>query len=459
MFLLTPMSDSELVQQFEQDIVNFTGVEIKRNVIHNNEMQKFLKIPKDEWTTTDLNTIDKMKSNSIILIDESHYGSDTNQILNTFLEDILEISASGDSIILKEKNIYVLSISATPMAERISVDDLTIKKKIIPLKNTKEYFGIVGMWEKNKIKQAFNLNNNEGIGDLIKVIKTLPPNGYCLIRANDRGDKCIEDIISKIPNDIECVNYNQETKKSIFTNTDINDILSIEPVGQKIIFFKGKLRAGQRVKTDHVIMVHDSHKSTSDTTAQSFLGRCCGYSKNKEIEIYCDLKSAKEYYEWVKSGFSKLSTPKAKNVTKVTSKITTEKLIELPIIDIISDMDVINLINKKSKNENDKINIIKHVNHDLLNNLLNDDFVIGSIFLVSDDNKNSTYIKHFLDKKKGIFLSDYHYDKINNDDINKIIISVAFNTTSNELVILPAKVINRVGKPELSSNSMYHENL
>lgn len=103
MFLLTPMSDSELVQQFEQDIVNFTGVEIKRNVIHNNEMQKFLKTPKDEWTTTDLNTINKMKSNSVILIDESHYGSDKNQILNMFLEDILEISATGESTILKKK--------------------------------------------------------------------------------------------------------------------------------------------------------------------------------------------------------------------------------------------------------------------------------------------------------------------------------------------------------------------
>lgn len=457
MFLLTPMSDSELVQQFEQDIVNFTGVEIKRNVIHNNEMQKFLKTPKDEWTTTDVNTINKMKENSVILIDESHYGSDKNQILNQFLENILEISATGESTLLNKKNIYVLSISATPMAERISVDDTTIKKKIIPLKNTKEYFGIIGMWETNKIKQSFNLNNKDGISDLVKVINTLPSDGYILVRANDRGDKDIEDIIKEIPNEIECINYNQETKKSIFSNTDINDILSVKPIGRKIIFFKGKLRAGQRVKTEHVIMVHDSHKSTSDTTAQSFLGRCCGYNKNRNIEIYCDLKSAKEYYEWVKSGFAKLSTPKAKNVSKEVSKITTKKLIEYPIIKTIYDDEIINLLDKKNKTVEEKIKIVKHLNEPILNDILNDDnFIISRISRVSDDNKNSTYQKNYVDLKDGIFFGYYKQDG-GEENLGKVIIIGAFNSTINELVIIPGMVVDKIGVPELSIVSMYSE--
>lgn len=457
MFLLTPMSDSELVQQFEQDIVNFTGVEIKRNVIHNNEMQKFLKTPKDEWTTTDINTINKMKTNSVILIDESHYGSDKNQILNTFLEEILEISATGESTILKEKNIYVLSISATPMAERISVDDTTIKKKIIPLKNTKDYFGIVGMWETNKIKQSFNLNNKEGINELVNVINKLPENGYVLVRANDRGDKDIEDIIKEIPNEIECINYNMETKKSIFSNTDINDILSVKPNGRKIIFFKGKLRAGQRVKTEHVIMVHDSHKSTSDTTAQSFLGRCCGYSKNRNIEIYCDLKSAKEYYEWVKSGFAKLSTPKAKNVFKETSKITTKKLIEKPIVRIVDDVDILAILGKKIKTVEEKLKIVQYLNEPILNDVLDDDnFIISRISRVSEDNKNSTYQKNYVDMKDGVFFG-YHKQDGGEENLGKVIIIGAFNSTINELVILPGMVIDKIGTPELSTTSMYSE--
>lgn len=452
MFLLTPMSDTELVSQFEQDIVSFTGVEIKRHVIHNNEMQKFLKTPKDEWTSTDVETVNKMNQNSIILIDESHYGSDKNQILNNFPENILNIKADGDNKPLEDKNMYVLSISATPMAERISVDDNTLKKTIIPLKNTKEYFGIVGMWDDGKIKQGFNLNNDDEIKEFVKHINNIDGDGYILVRANNRGNKSIEDIINFVPDNIECINYNQETKKSIFSNTDINDILSVKPNGKKIIFFKGKLRAGQRVKTENVIMVHDTHKSNSDTTAQSFLGRCCGYNKNREIEIFCDLKSAEGYYEWVRSGFSKLSTPKSKNVNKKQTKLTVEKISNAPIITIINDYDIANLIYKKSKSEDDKVKIMSFVNDKNINDILKSNFVIGTIFLVSDDNKNSTYEKHYIDKKNGTFLSDYHYDE---EDINKYVISSSYNLSTNELVVLPGKVIKRIGKPELSKESMY----
>lgn len=199
-------------------------------------------------------------------------------------------------------------------------------------------------------------------------------------------------------------------------------------------------------------MVHDTHKSNSDTTAQSFLGRCCGYNKNREIEIFCDLKSAEGYYEWVRSGFSKLSTPKSKNVNKKQTKLTVEKISNAPIITIINDCDIANLISKKSKSEDDKVKIMSFVNDKNINDILKSNFVIGTIFLVSDDNKNSTYEKHYIDKKSGTFLSDYHYDE---EDINKYVISSSYNLSTNELVVLPGKVIKRIGKPELSKESMY----
>lgn len=455
MFLLTPMSDTELVKQFEQDIVSFTGADLRRNVIHNNEMQKFLKTKENDWRITDKETIEKMKHNSIILIDESHYGSNNTQVLNTFLKNILGINANGDNKALINKNMYILSISATPMAERISIDNKNIKKTLIPLNTTKEYFGIIGMWENNKIKQSFDLNNNDEINKFINHIENINTDGYVFVRANNSGKKTIDDIIAKMPTYIECINYNQETKKSIFSDTDINDILSLKPNCKKIIFFKGKLRAGQRVNTENVIMVHDTAKSNPDTTVQSFLGRCCGYNKNKDVEIFCDLKSAKAYYDWVKSGFSKLSTPKSKNVIKKHAGIRVEKTIKTPVIQKIKDEDIISLLCNKHKPNNVKIKIIKHINNINLNNILNSKkFIIGPIYVVSEDNKNSTYKKHFVDKKNGMFLSA-RAQPYNTNDIGLNIISATFNKTTNEIVVLTGKVVNKIPGPELSDDSMY----
>lgn len=310
-FLLTPMNHKELITQFEQDIVSFTGVDIKRNVIHNTEMSKFLNINKSEWSITDIDMIEKMKKNSIILIDESHYGSNNNQILNRFLEEILEIKACGDNTCLKEKNIYVLSISATPMAENLSIDNKYTFKKIILLKNSDSYFGISEMFENNKVKQSFDFSDDIEVDSFIKHIDKIDKNGYILVRTSSKN---ASKIIQKLNKNITYCHYNHETTESLLNNTDINNILMKKPITKHIIFFKGKLRVGQRVKTNNVIMVHDTYRSKSDTTVQSFLGRCCGYNKNQDIDIFCDLESARGYYKWTKNGFSKLQTPKSRNV-------------------------------------------------------------------------------------------------------------------------------------------------
>ena len=67
-FLLTGMNEKDLISQFETDISNFTGMDIKKNILHNSEMQKFLKKPSSEWMTDDFIIISRMKKNSLILI-------------------------------------------------------------------------------------------------------------------------------------------------------------------------------------------------------------------------------------------------------------------------------------------------------------------------------------------------------------------------------------------------------
>ena len=159
-FLLTGMNEKELIKQFENDIIGFTGMQISKNVLHNSEMRKFLSKPEDTWNTSDKTVINRMRRNSLILIDESHYGSDKDQILDRFLKKILKINPNGDNQPLEENNIYVVSISATPMAEFINANVSDFKKKIIPLKNSTGYYGITSMFDNNKVFESYDLNDN-----------------------------------------------------------------------------------------------------------------------------------------------------------------------------------------------------------------------------------------------------------------------------------------------------------
>jgi hypothetical protein len=469
-FMLTPMSDTELVEQFEQDIVNFTGINLKRNVIHGREMKRLMDLS-DSKTESDYAMLQKLKYNSIIMIDESHYGSDKDQILNKFLKNVLEIQANDNQDALKMKNIYIVSISATPMAERGSMG-ISGYKKIVELINTPAYYGIIDMYEGGKIRQAQNLNTIDGINQMILDINNIPKIGYIIVRANDRGVLNIDDIITRLPPSIDYKEYNMETKKSIFNNTRINDILSDKPEKKTIFFIKGKLRAGQRVNTKNIIMVHDSHSSNSDTTAQSFLGRCCGYNKNKDIQIYVDLEAAEGYYKWVKSGFDPNIIPKAKNVS-TGRKVKNEYKIRsvTGCISTIVDDSKLNTILRNDdgskRNAKERMSILIMCNDYLitkkdttLNELIinQEKIKVPTIYTVDSESKESVRKKHYIDKKNGNFVSDEITKDFKEEELGTLITSITYEKDLSELVIVVGEVVRSIhSKPIVNVNSMYHE--
>lgn len=450
-FLLTGMNEKELISQFEKDIYGFLGKDLTKNVLHNSEMRKILSTNENNWSSGDLNIINKMRKNSLILIDESHYGSNKEQVLDKFLRKVLDINPNGDNNSLNSNNIFVVSISATPMAEFVNANLSEYKKKIVPLKNSDGYWGIIDMFDKNKIHESYDLKCNTSIdGFLDKILNNKI--GFTLVRCSEKNQKQILDRIgTRMISDLSIIKYDQWERSNKLNNQGINDILSKMPNKKTIVFLKGLLRAGKRVDTKNVVMVHDTLKSNTDTTVQSLLGRCCGYGKNKNIEIYCDKLSAEMFKDWVESNFSLDKIPtKAKNV-KGGTNISINK-ISSPILFNLENSLLIDKINKKSKSRLDKIEILKSLNNDFINSKLVD-FEIGSIFRVSKYKKNTSYKKQFLDViTHGMFMGDY---KPSDDDLGKIIFSGSFDIDDNKLIIMIGQVI----KNEIisSEKSMYHE--
>ena len=459
--LLTGMNETELINQFELDINGFTGMDLKKNVLHNSGMQNFLKKYNNQSLDKyDLLKIEKMRKNSLILIDESHYGSDKNQTLDKFLKNILKINPNGDNTELIRNNMYVVSISATPMAEFIQAELSEFKKKIIPLKNSEGYYGIVEMFNNNKVKGSFDLKSSFSINQMLDTYLNLKKDGYCIIRCSKtQKDKILDEVGKRLLNMGDPIFYDSSDKSY---DQEINNILKEKPNKKTLIFIKGKLRAGKRLDyKKNVAMVHDTSVSKVDTTVQSLLGRFCGYGDiNKDIEIYCDEISAKKYKRWVESGYDINKVPdKSKNVLSNRNKnLRIETLYHSKLFDVSNNFDIDYIMNKARKTKEDKIKVLELINDDDINKIIKDKILsihydIGSIFKVDQNKKNSSYKKQYEDViKSGNFMGDIKEDKIRE---GQIIFSAAYEINTKNIVVSFGKVVE--SKTQTSEKSMYHE--
>lgn len=482
-YLLTGMNEKELISQFETDISSFTGMDIKKNILHNAEMQKFLNREECDWLPSDKMVIDRMRRNSLILIDESHYGSDKNQILDKFLKKILNINPNGDNDPLIKNNIYVVSISATPMAEFLNANVSEFKKKIVPLKNSEGYFGIVNIFENNQVFHSYDLKSNLSVDRFLDTVLSIKKNGYVLVRCTKKQQTAIENrIVERYINNLSLIDYFRNSKNTILDNQGINDIVEQLPNKKTLIFLRGLLRAGKRLETKNIIMMHDTSESRVDTSVQSLLGRCCGYKKNKDILIYCDKISAEKYKNWVLSGYDMKSIPdKSKNILG-KSKLHIQTIRDPLEFDVSNNDFILKSLSEgasRGKRFDRNIEILKSLKSDVIDEILNTEkYTIGTIFKVdinrhinweNGGEKYTSYQKQYLDviTNKG-FMGDYkpeqsidknrksgitETDAINLE-IGKIIFSAAFEINTKKLLVSFGKVVMNSVSP--SEKSMYH---
>lgn len=455
-YLLTGMNEKELIEQFETDISNFTGMNIKKNILHNSEMRKFLTKKESDWSTDDILVINKMRKNSLILIDESHYGSDKSQILNQFLTKILGISPNGENITLEKNNVYVVSISATPMAEFINANVSEFKKKIVSLKNAEGYCGITEMFKNDKIFKSYDLKDTKSVNSFLDKIVGYKKNGYILVRCTEKQKVKILNEIGERTLDFRVIDYDQYSKSRILDNMGINDILQNEPSKKTLIFLKGLLRAGKRVDTRNVLMMHDTAESKVDTTVQSLLGRCCGYNKNSTIEIYCDYDSAKKYKDWVESGYDIKKVPnKSKNI-KGENKISQEYHSKYIIEDYTSNPELELILSISSKPKKDKVRVCEIVNNSTLTDIIKDvaNIKFGTFYACDKESNHTVWDMQFRQRYEYDFTSgDIH--NLKEEDLGKYAISAGYDINTKVLVLTVGKIVEKT--TTVNEKSMYHE--
>ncbi len=285
-FFICGMNDNDLRNQA---IKEFDKLIFPENILFSKQLQRCNK-----------KTHIKFKA-ELIIIDESHYASNLKSQVDLFLKMARP----------KRDSCYTLSISATPMAEIATKEEMG--KALTYLAPDKGYFGIKDIFRNGLIFDSASLSesNFESFLDIIekeyeRQSKTEWKYGIIRLPCQWYKEFTEAEIVS-LDYDIEFIDHHSSNKSK---KANFNDYLKKEPDRFTIIWVYNSLRAGKQLNTKLVGFIHDTTNSKCDIIAQSLLGRCFGYNKElNKVNCYTDMKSAKQMLNWVNNWYSETQIP------------------------------------------------------------------------------------------------------------------------------------------------------
>lgn len=325
---ITGMNDcglkSQTLKRVEEQVIGankdniYSGLRSKKNLSPNHFFV---------MKNSDLLKYDGDVNNSLIFIDEAHYGSGDKNILSKFLyQQKIDWKDTNDLI---KRNIYIVSVSATPFDEIVS--DTKEVKSIVELKPSKEYVGVTELLKNGQIMEAdkddveedgmifdyisdaYQRMKDDGVAGVV-IIRT---RNFEVIKANSfvsnvfdihemysSGSNIEYDVFNEMGKELIAKNeYNKKVEKMNSSSAIIGGVpkMYVKPL---LVLIKGAFRAGitldEKLK-DYIYMIYD-FSMKADTTAQALLGRLCGYRGKKadvaNTYVYINKKYADMYSAW-----------------------------------------------------------------------------------------------------------------------------------------------------------------
>ena len=286
--------------------------EIKHKIYHLNDINKIIK---NVFENESL--LMEMSSSSLIIFDECHCDAEKQKIIDKF-RHTLQITSKRN-----KTTFYKIGFSATPYEHIIGGYTRII------MKPGPDYYGLVQMLESENIivHQSKDLDDENECANLFTEIDI--HKFYYIFRLpckKTNAEIAMNNINSHFKNaglGLNTYIYDMTWK------SNINDILREKPIKPTVIYLKDKLRMGEYLNTEFVYLVHDDpHNKYTHTTAQSLIGRCCGYQKSDHCTlIYCDYDKAYEHYEWIKHNYDIEYIPLSAKYIKKNGSGTKDKCI------------------------------------------------------------------------------------------------------------------------------------
>jgi hypothetical protein len=289
---ITGESSTALKKQNNDDIESFLRVfnvkdiDKKLQILHRGELRK----NNIEKKIKNLNKNQKV----LLIIDESHVACGDSGVMSELIK-FLKINFFSSST-KKVNNVSVLTVSATPFPESL-VEELQDVPSV-RLKTTDQYLSVEKMYKSKLIFKSEKAYENDTISSkLLKLLKEFKNSEkeVCVIRSTELSNNKYQLQKSLNGNWFEILVCDQKSEH------ELSELVENKNNKSKkiIILLKQKGRVGVQLKTSKIDFVWDSPNSTTATTAQSLLGRCCGYGKNNsKVKIFTNLNETLNYIDW-----------------------------------------------------------------------------------------------------------------------------------------------------------------
>lgn len=306
-FIISGNREKELRAQVKQDRLAYT-------LQHSRSLRKRIRIL---WGSA-LTRAELVPPNSLIVWDEAHYAQSLiNAPFRFFERNELEGLLNGsDSRTAIERNIRLLTVSATPFSELLSKleDPHHCMVRLVP---SESYFGVGYYLREGRVHPSFEMkeDHRECLRALLE--RYADKARYMIIRLMDttRRYRMVHELCQELGIRTEVLNCQ---RRSIEVGQ-----LAERPERATAVLISGMLRMGKVLPKRHVSMVFEEKtpKNTkhADTGLQGLWGRVCGHSEAPfDIDVYIEesmIDYAQQYVESYDAKEGPLCKP-AMNVRK-----------------------------------------------------------------------------------------------------------------------------------------------
>jgi hypothetical protein len=324
-FILTGMNDDAWKKQTRERM----PAQIRENVQHSKGLGKVA----EALGRLREKESDSTLSNVIVFLDESHIASAQHnqpykQIWAT-LQNLCPLSK------WQEKNIRVITISATDPAKVISISAETrFSAAVVRLQTDNSYQSVKSLYKAGRIRFTdefgdLHTEDDNAIEEIQRCItedfKDTPL--YHILRPRvGKHDIVKARLLDAIPDcNVICWDAStKSTRKSSASESgssgcdleDINQILCSAPEVTTFILLKNMFYAAKTLDDTHVGILYDRIGGKDDTNLQSLLGRACGYGKSDKTIVYTSDQTVKNYRACWRELCSNLSAPRLVNIPK-----------------------------------------------------------------------------------------------------------------------------------------------
>lgn len=243
----------------------------------------------------------------LIINDEAHTASSkTNIPYKKFWKKAgLSSCLHGDFSALREREIRVLSVSATSFSECVENQKVTLgidvqrssfsEKQVFIMDPGETYTGVPHFLRNGNIIFASQPISEKTNGDHLRAVllDEKYARKYCIVRTARASldAELVKDIADRAG-----VIYKPVHSDKI---TESLEFLSTAPRHTTLVHICGIARMGQELDKTHIGFVYEQSKSPAiDTLLQGLLGRVCGHNANPDIDIYVSAKREREVREY-----------------------------------------------------------------------------------------------------------------------------------------------------------------